>query len=119
MTSLQRTPATPSKPSRPTSRPSSKPPSRSPSICSRLQECYNTVQPDSVTEALRTDLDNKVGNDGKNIIFFVLEIRVESSPFHDRFDGRELTSTLASKHTCPVMFFSTCLLNCAHECTKI
>ncbi|XP_069991720.1 uncharacterized protein [Penaeus vannamei] len=60
MTSLQRTPATPSKPSRPTSRPSSKPPSRSPSICSRLQECYNTVQPDSVTEALRTDLDNKV-----------------------------------------------------------
>ncbi|MPC29810.1 hypothetical protein E2C01_023061 [Portunus trituberculatus] len=64
ISSLQRTPApAPPRPlpsSRPTSRPSSKPPSRSPSICSRLQECYNTVQSDSVTQAQRTDLDNKV-----------------------------------------------------------
>ncbi|XP_069185568.1 uncharacterized protein [Procambarus clarkii] len=61
MTSLQRAPAPrPVSTSRPTSRPSSKPPSRSPSICSRLQECYNTVQSESVNEAHRTDLDNKV-----------------------------------------------------------
>ncbi|KAK4289558.1 hypothetical protein Pmani_037481 [Petrolisthes manimaculis] len=55
----QRTPA-PTPPRPVSSRPTSKPPSRSPSICSRLQECYNTVQTETCSEAHRTDLDNKV-----------------------------------------------------------